>query len=103
MKEAQKRDFIDQMLQLLEEENASLAEAGYSSEVKKTVLTEKNATCNAAEMAQQQAAAKAKEATTFANSTLNDAYKEASNLADAISGLLGKDNEIVKKMRQFRN
>ncbi|MCI5218815.1 MAG: hypothetical protein D3914_06395 [Candidatus Electrothrix sp. LOE2] len=55
-----------------------------------------------AETAQQEAAAKAKEATTHSNLMLDNAYKDASNVADLISGLLGKEDELVKKMRKFR-
>ena len=34
---------------------------------------------------------------------LDETYREAPNLADVISGLLGKENELVKRMRKFRN
>ena len=47
--------------------------------------------------------AKSNEATQEAKLTLQEAYKEASNMADAIAGILGKQSEIVKKMRKFRN
>lgn len=46
--------------------------------------------------------AKAQEVTAQAKQTLADAYKDASDCADLISGLLGKDNELVRKMRKFR-
>ena len=103
MKEAQKRDFINLMLQLVDEEKSNLETAGFMSDAKRAALDEKKKACDVAEMAQQQAAAKAKEATAAANLSLDEAYREASNLADAISGILGKESEIVKKMRKFRN
>uniref|UniRef100_UPI00405682A5 hypothetical protein n=1 Tax=Candidatus Electrothrix sp. TaxID=2170559 RepID=UPI00405682A5 len=63
----------------------------------------KKQAADSAEIAQQEAAATAQEATAQANQTLSDAYKDASDFADLISGLLGKDNELVKKMRKFRS
>jgi hypothetical protein len=103
MKEAHKRDFVNQMLQLCEKEKDNLISNGFSPDAKMTELTEKKVLCDNAEIKQQEIKAKAQEATAEANRTLEEAYKAASNLADIISGVLGKESEIVKKMRTFRN
>lgn len=102
MNEAGKRDFVSKMITLIEEEQATMTEKGFDPVSKAETLKLKKENVNKSEIAQQEAAAKAKEATTFANTLLDEAYKEASNLADLISGLYGKESEIVKKIRKFR-
>lgn len=103
MNEAKKRDFVSQMISLVEEETAVLTEKGFDLTTKIEDLKTKKTGADKAETAQQDAAAKAKEATSHSNLKLDEAYKEASNVADLLSGLLGKENELVKKMRKFRN
>nr|WP_321406046.1 hypothetical protein [uncultured Carboxylicivirga sp.] len=100
--ESSKRDFIKQMIELATHEKENLIAAGFTPDGKLDALIEKNNISDKAEIAQQEAAARSKEATALAQKTLKDAYQEASNLADMISGALGKESEIVKKMRKFR-
>uniref|UniRef100_UPI0040574B78 hypothetical protein n=1 Tax=Candidatus Electrothrix sp. TaxID=2170559 RepID=UPI0040574B78 len=103
MNEAKKRDFIAQIISLVETEQATLTAQGFDPAARLADLKIKKTDADQAETAQQEAAAKAKEATTHSNLMLDDAYKEdASDIADLISGLLGKENEPVKKMRKFR-
>jgi hypothetical protein len=103
MTESKKRDFITQMIELLSTEKDTLSAKGYTADAKINELTESKKACDKTELQQQQAHAAAKEATIMANDTLNTAYKAASDAADIISGILGKDSELVKKMRKFRN
>ena len=103
MKEAEKRDFVNQILQLLDKEKETLTANGFNPEPKVAELLEKKNLCDDAEAEQQKVAVLAKQATTAANETLDVAYSEASNLVDIISGFLGKDNELVKQMRKYRN
>ncbi len=103
MNESKKRDFVTQMIELLQDEKEALATKGYTADAKITTLSENKKACDLAELQQQKAQAAAKDATKEANDKLDIAYKEASNTADIISGILGKDSEIVKKMRKFRN
>ncbi|WP_339134496.1 MAG: hypothetical protein WGN25_15525 [Candidatus Electrothrix sp. GW3-4] len=103
MTEAEKRDFIAQMISLVQEEQDTLQDKGFNPADRLDSLKVKKQDADSAEITQQEAAAKAQEATTQANETLTDAYKDASDVADLISGLLGKDNELVKKMRKFRS
>lgn len=100
--EATKRDFISQMIELALSEKENLLASGFTVDGKITSLQNNKQLTDEAEMKQQESQAIAMAATKNANKLLNDTYKEASNLADAISGLLGRDNEIVKKMRKFR-
>lgn len=102
LKDSEKRDFISQMITLMINESENLTSRGFDPTAKLVVLNEKNATAENAEIEQQQMAAKAMEATKTANTRLDEAYREASNLVDLISGLLGKEDELVKKMRRFR-
>jgi len=102
MNDAKKRDFISQMISLVEAEQDVLTDKGFNPTERLDALKVKKQASDSAETAQQEAAARAKEATSQANLTLEDAYKDASDFADLISGLLGKNNELVKKMRKFR-
>jgi hypothetical protein len=102
MNEAGKRDFVSQMITLMEEEQATMTEKGFDPAAKVELLKTIEENVTKAEIAQQSAAAKAIEATTHANNLLNEAYREASNMADLLSGLYGKESEIVKKIRKFR-
>ncbi|MDU9051134.1 MAG: hypothetical protein Q3M30_20010 [Candidatus Electrothrix sp. Rat3] len=102
MNDPKKRDFVTQMISLMESEKDALTDKGFNPTDRLAGLTDKKQAADSAETAQQEAAAKAQEATAQANQTLADAYKDASDCADLISGLLGKDNELVRKMRKFR-
>ncbi|WP_339138657.1 MAG: hypothetical protein WGN25_10060 [Candidatus Electrothrix sp. GW3-4] len=102
MTEAKKRDFVTQIITLVEENQEVLTDKGFDPTERVDELKNKKTTADTAEIEQQEAAAKAKEATAEANRTLDDAYNDASDFADLISGLLGKDDELVKKMRKFR-
>jgi hypothetical protein len=90
------------MITLVEEEQVTMTEKGFDPATKVESLKTKKENASKAEIAQQEAAVKAKEATSQANDLLNEAYKEASNMADLLSGLYGKDSEIIKKIRKFR-
>jgi len=102
LNEAEKRDFISQMILLVEQEKNRLMDNGYDATAKMNALKVKKKESDSSEIAQQEAAARAKEATKRSNDKLNDAYREASNFADILSGLLGRDDELIKRMRKFR-
>ncbi len=90
------------MLTFLEEEKEVLTSAGFDPSARTETLKAENHEAETSEIAQQTAMAAAKEATQLSVEKLSIAYKDASNIADLISGLLGKDNELVKKIRKFR-
>jgi len=102
MNDAKKRDFISQMISLVESEQDALTDKGFDPTQRLDGLKVLKLDADSTETAQQEAAAKAQEATALANQALANAYKDASDFADLISGLLGKDNKLVKKMRKFR-
>jgi hypothetical protein len=102
LNEAGKRDFVSQMITLMEEEQATMTEKGFDPAAKIESLKTKEENANKAEIAQQSSAAIAIEATTHANDLLDEAYRKASNMADLLSGLYGKKSEIVKEIRKFR-
>lgn len=103
MKESIKRDFVTQMIELLQDEKENLSTKGYSAEAKISELTKSKKACDMAELEQQKIMAAAKDATKLANDALDTAYRQASDTVDLVSGLLGKDNEMVKKLRKLRN
>ncbi len=100
--ESSRRDFVSQMITFLEEERETLTTAGFDPASKIEALKAENNEAEVSEIAQQTAMAAAKEATQLSIEKLSIAYKDASNVADLISGLLGKENELVKKIRKFR-
>lgn len=102
MNESKKRDFISQMIGIVENNQASLTQAGFDPATQLTGLKTNYATANAAEVSQQEAKAAQKRATELAVQTLDVAYKQASNFADLISGLYGKDDAIVQEIRKMR-
>ncbi len=103
LNEAKRRDFITQIITLVEEEKDRLVANGYDPTNKVDVLKVKKQESDSSEIAQQEAAARAKEATRLSNEKLDEAYREASNFADLLSGLLGKENELIKRVRKFRS
>jgi len=102
MNHSKKRDFVQQMTQTLEKEKQQLAEKGFDATQRLGSLTTKNKELINAENDQQEALAKAKEATSMALEKLDTAYTEASETLDLLAGLLGKNNELVKRIRTYR-
>lgn len=102
MNESKKRDFIGQMIGVIESNQTSLTGAGFDPATKLADLKTKYTSAQAAEVGQQEAKAALKNATAAAVETLDTAYKQASNFADLISGIYGKDDAIVKEIRKMR-
>ena len=102
MNDPKRRDFVAQMISLVEAEQDVLKDKGFDPAERLEGLRNKKQLADSKETVQQEIAAKGREATAEAQQALTDAYKDASNIADLISGLLGKENELVKKMRKFR-
>lgn len=103
LNEKERRDFVVHVYTTVEEEAARLAAAGFDPTNRTTDLKTKSSTALAAEVAQQKAQAESLKATKLANETLKLAYDDASSLVNLLEGLLGKDDELVHKLRQFRN
>lgn len=100
--DVKKRDFVGQIIELVTTESEKLSSEGYSPDSKIEELKTLKQACDQAEIQQQEAIARSREATSKAQESLDIAYKAASNMSDAISGILGKESEIVKRMKKFR-
>jgi len=103
LNEKEKRDFINHVKSTVTDEAAALTAAGFDPANRVSQLGNEYEAANAAEIAQQKAQAESLKATRLSQETLKVAYDDASSLVNLIEGLLGKDNELVHKLRQFRN
>ncbi|MBN2804171.1 MAG: hypothetical protein JXR91_13840 [Deltaproteobacteria bacterium] len=102
MTEAEKRDFISSIIELASLQKEVLANAGFCSDTLIETLRKEKEEADKAEILQKEAMAASQIATKQSQEALAKAYNQASNMAEIISGLLGRDNELVKKMRKFR-
>lgn len=103
MSESKKRDFVSQLIILLEQNTSKLTEKGYDPANKIAQLQQEITTADEAEARQAEAQAAAKDATKLAQSTLDVAYRDASATVDLVSGLLGKDNNLLGEIRKMRS
>lgn len=103
MSESKKRDFVSQLIILLEQNAAALTEKGYDPANKIAQLQQEITAADEAEARQSEAQAAAKDATKLAQSTLDVAYRDASATVDLVSGLLGKDNNLLGEIRKMRS
>ncbi|WP_163708301.1 hypothetical protein [Mangrovibacterium lignilyticum] len=101
--EKEKRDFVVHVITTINNEAATLTAAGFDPTNRATGLKTKSDTAASAEVAQQKAQAEAMKATKASNAALAEAYNDASNVVSLLEGLLGKNNELVHKLHQFRN
>ena len=102
LNEKEKRDFVSQTITIVENEAALLTTADYDPTNRLKQLKSKRTAAEQAESNQQKAQAMALDATKLANQTLKVAYDDASEMINLIEGLLGKDNSLVRKLRQLR-
>lgn len=102
LNEKERRDFVEFIISTVESEAAVLNAAGYDSSPRVELLKGKSTAAKDAEVAQQKAQAASLEATKVSQQALKDAYDDASAFVNLIEGLLGKDNTLVHKLRQFR-
>ncbi|MCG6187449.1 hypothetical protein [Maribellus maritimus] len=102
LNEKEKRDFVSQTIVILQQNEPALTEAGFDPGKRISALKEKQTVADEAEGKQKKAQAAAIKATNESNNALKAAYKDASSIISLIEGLLGKDNELVHKLRQLR-
>lgn len=100
--EKESRDFVSQVIVIVDQNANLLSDAGYDPATRSEQLKGKLQTADNAEGEQNKAQAAALDATILANSTLKLAYNDASAFVNLIEGLLGKDNSLVHKLRQLR-
>lgn len=102
LNEKESRDFVSQMIVMVNQNASTLTDAGFDPTARVSALQTKLQTADEAEGEQQKAQAAALDATKLANETLKLAYDDASAFVNLIEGLLGKDNSLVHKLRQLR-
>ena len=102
LNEKESRDFVSQVIVMVDQNASLLSDAGYDPSTRSTELKAKLQTADDAEGEQQKVQAAALDATKRANATLTLAYDDASAFVSLIEGLLGKDNSLVHKLRQLR-
>jgi len=102
LNDPKRRDFVSQMIQLMENERTEMISKGYDPTNRISQLKDLNTLADQKEMAQQKMAAEAKAATAESKAALMEAYNEASAVVDLVSGILGKNDEMVQQMRKFR-
>ena len=100
--EAKRRDFISQFIVILEQNAQLLTEKGFDPAGKIDLLKQQMTAAGEAEARQAEAAAAAKNATQLAKTTLVTAYTSASATVDLLSGLLGKNDNLVKEIKKLR-
>lgn len=102
LNDSKKRDFVTQFTVILEQNAELLADKGFDPTNKIAQLKEEMAITDQAEGRQSAAMAAAKNATKLALEALNVAYKDASATVDLVSGLLGKDDNLLKEIKKLR-
>lgn len=102
LSESKKRDFIAQLIVMIEQNPQLLIDKGFDPVAKVAELKAEMKEAKEAEGAQKDAVAASKDATIRAKATLSAAYKNGSATVDLIAGLLGKKNNFVLELRKLR-
>ena len=102
LNESKKRDFVTQLVVIMEQNGKLLGDKGYDPTAKIKQLKEEITTVDQAEGRQREAVAAAKNATQHAQESLNIAYTDASATVDLISGLLGKNDNLLLEIKKLR-
>jgi hypothetical protein len=102
LNEKEKRDFATQVAVITEQNAQQLVDAGFDPATRVSGLRTKITTADDAEGRQKDAQAVALDATKTSNAALKDMYDDASAFVSLIEGLLGKDNSLVRKLKQLR-
>lgn len=102
LNESKKRDFITQFIVIMEQNAELLAARGYDPAAKISQLKTEIASADQAEGRQREAVAAAKDATQVALNALNMAYTDASATVDLVSGLLGKNDNLLIEIKKLR-
>ncbi|RKD92128.1 hypothetical protein [Mangrovibacterium diazotrophicum] len=102
LNESKKRDFVTQLIVVLEQNTQLLTDKGFDPTAKITQLKSEVQAADTAEGKQIEAMAAAKDATQLANDTLDVAYSDGSATVDLITGLLGKNDNLVLEIKKLR-
>ncbi len=102
MTEGKKRDFVTQLIVIMEQNAQLLTDKGYDPANKIAQLKQELTTADEAEGKQAEAMAAAKDATKFSQETLDTVYRNGSATVDLISGLLGKKDNLLLEVKKLR-
>jgi hypothetical protein len=102
MNESGKRDFVSQMITILQQNTTLLTDAGFDPSAKITQLQTELVAADDAEGRQIDAKAAAKIATREATQTLKAAYNDGSATVEIVAAYLGKDHPLVQELRKLR-
>ena len=102
MTESGKRDFISQVITILQQNATLLKDKGFDPAAKITELQAEFTAADEAEGKQTDAKAAAKAATRLAQQTLKTAYENSSAAVEIIAAYLGKNNPLVEELRKLR-
>ena len=100
--ESKKRDFVTQLILIMEQNAQLLSDKGFDPANKIEQLKQELSTADNAEARQVEAMAAAKDATKLANETLTAVYTDGSATVDLISGLLGKNDNLLLEIKKLR-
>lgn len=100
--ESKKRDFITQLIVIIEQNAPLLTNKGFDPTGKLSQLKAEKISVDLTEAGQREAMAAAKTATQLALDTLDAAYTDASATVDLVSGLLGKNDNLLIEIRKLR-
>lgn len=100
--ESKKRDFVTQLIVIMEQNAELLASKGFDPANKIGQLKEELTEADDAEGKQAEAMAASKNATQLAQNTLNTVYADGSATVDLISGLLGKKDNLLLEIKKLR-
>jgi len=102
MNESGKRDFVSQMITVMQQNATLLTDSGFEPTVKITQLQGELVVADDAEGHQIEAKAANKAATETANATFKTAYDSGSATVEIIAGFLGKNHPLVQELRKLR-
>lgn len=100
--ESKKRDFVMQLTVIMQQNAQLLADKGFDPATKIAQLDQEMLAAEEAEGKQVEAMAAAKDATQVSQDTLDVAYTDGSATVDLITGLLGKNDNLVLEIKKLR-
>ena len=100
--ESRKRDFVTQLIVIMEQNAQLLSDKGFDPANKIDQLKQELTAADEAEARQAEAMAAAKDATALSQDTLDTAYRDGSATVDLISGLLGKKDNLLLEIKKLR-
>lgn len=100
---AQMLAFSHIVVQFLKDNQPQLKESGFDAAKKIADLETAVKQSTEDDVKQEQMKAELVKATEKAVASLNNAYKQASSLVDAMVGVIGKDTPLAKRIRQLRD